>query len=437
MSKGVADADGITGATLAASGVPLWLSSALGVYALMMYGVAYYAIGTAAPAMAKEFGIATSAIFAMFSIGLLLNAALAPWVGKLIDRVGAGRVLLIGAVARACAILAMAFSIDVVTLLAAILVTQIFAHASEYEATFAAAVEFGGAQARTAISVITLWGGFASTAFWPLTAWLLQNGDWRNLFVIYAGLLAVVCIPIAAIMHIRSLRRPTGLKTSGESMSPPTASAPDAAAVARSRAHLFLPLTIAFALGSVASGLPVMLLPVLEGLGLGAGAVLAAVVFGPAQTAGRFFELMFGQSLRPITVAVIAAGLVPISFCLLLLGGTSSATAVAFALLFGAAIGVSYVVRGTVVLTLLGADAYATSLGRIARTRLVVAAVTPFALALMFDHFGAVAVVVTCAATAAAAAVVFWFVARTSEDARAEGTILSFKNQRPSNRKPP
>lgn len=409
----------VTAVSIERATVPLWISCGLGLYVMVIYGVTYYAIGTAAPRIAAEFGTSTAAIFGVLSASLLINAMLAPRVGRWIDRVGAGQVLVIGSALRAAGVVWLSQAVDPVSLVAAIFVIQLMAQLTEYDATFAAVVQIAGDDARGAISIITLWGGIASTVFWPLSAWLLDQGTWRTLFLVYGALMVAVSVPIAFLVMIRTRfeaarRVPLGIQTEPRATNTPhPGPAEPAARMGPDPAQAFVPVAAAFALGGFAMGMPVMLLPVLEQLGLGATAILAGVVFGPSQTAGRFFELVFGRALHPLTVAVLAGAALPLSFVILLAGGTSTVTAVIFAMLYGAGAGVSYIVRGTVVLALFGPERYGYWLGHLARVRLIVAALTPFVLALILDHFGAAAVIIVCAATSALAVFFFMLVARS------------------------
>lgn len=390
----------------------------LGLYVLVMYGVTYYAIGTAAPVVARDVGIATSTVFALLAIALIASALAAPAIGRLVDRAGAGRVLLAGAVLRALAVLGLAAAVDVWSLAAAILAIQLLSQTSEYDAAFAAAVQRSGERSRAAVTLITLWGGLASTAFWPLTAWLLDTVGWRITFVLFAGLMLLACAPVALWVMARERHSGSTAATEPQAVAAGDAAATPAAAGAEATsgrpdpARAFVPLTVAFSLAGVAMGLPVIMLPMLEGLGLGAGAVLAGMVFGPAQTAGRFFELVFAQGLRPLTIAVVATALLPASLLILVAGGASLATALVFAVLYGAGNGVGYVVRGTVVLAMYGPASYASWLGRIARVRMIVAALAPFVLALVLERYGAASALLVCAAAGLAATLCFLHVAR-------------------------
>ncbi len=382
----------------------------LGLYVLLMYGIAYYAVGTAAPSMAREFGVGVSVVFGLISVSLVLTAVLAPRYGRWMDRFGAARVLAIGALLRAGALALMALAPDLWLFVVAFLAVQLFSQLTEYDATFAAAVDVAGDRARVAMSNITLWGGVASTVFWPITTYALEHMAWRQMFLIYAALMAAGCVPIALLVG----RLPTQHKArSGSADGPPPDPNPDPP---RQASGTFVLLAMAFALGGIAYNLPVLMPPVLEGLGLGASGLIAGMLFGPSQTAGRLFELLFGQRLHPIGVAVVASGMVALSLGVLLFAD-GLWTAILFAALFGAGAGVGYVVRGSVVLALYGKSNYATWLGRLGSVRLVVSAMTPFTLSLVLEHSGAWSVVAFCMVAAVLSAGCFVALARVTRPA--------------------
>ena len=56
-----------------------------------------------------------------------------------------------------------------------------------YDAVFAALGKLYGKEARTPITNLTLFGGFASTVCWPLSAFLAETFGWRGACLVYAG----------------------------------------------------------------------------------------------------------------------------------------------------------------------------------------------------------------------------------------------------------
>lgn len=68
---------------------------------------------------------------------------------------------------------------------------------SLYDAAFAVLVDIAGPSARKSMTQVTLLGGLASVAFWPVGAWLLTVMGWR------AG---TVCYGLFALMSLLLLR---------------------------------------------------------------------------------------------------------------------------------------------------------------------------------------------------------------------------------------
>jgi hypothetical protein len=155
--------------------------------------------------------------------------------------------------------------------------------------------------------------------------------------------------------------------------------------------------------GFVFGVVTVQLVPLLEAAGLAtAAAVWVASMKGVAQFGGRVVEIVFGRSLRAITVGRIAIGVLPASFAVLLASGGNLQAVIAFTLLMGASQGVITIVRGAVPLALFGAQGYGAVLGLLATPILVVNAASPTLFALVVDAWGwntAEIVLLACAAS--------------------------------------
>ena len=79
-----------------------------------------------------------------------------------------------------------------------------------YDAAFSTLGSIYGKDARSAITWVTLFGGFASTVCWPLSALLVEQLGWRGACFAYAAIqlgvrAAALSAGIAA--HGRSSRR--------------------------------------------------------------------------------------------------------------------------------------------------------------------------------------------------------------------------------------
>jgi MFS family permease len=73
-----------------------------------------------------------------------------------------------------------------------------------YDPAFATLGRLYGAEARPAITTLTLWGGFASTVCWPLSAYLVAHFGWRGACLAYAGLHLGVTLPLVMLMIPRA-----------------------------------------------------------------------------------------------------------------------------------------------------------------------------------------------------------------------------------------
>ena len=69
-----------------------------------------------------------------------------------------------------------------------------------YDPAFATLGRLYGAEARPAITTLTLWGGFASTVCWPLSAFLVARVGWRGTCLAYAGLHIGVTLPLVLLL---------------------------------------------------------------------------------------------------------------------------------------------------------------------------------------------------------------------------------------------
>jgi hypothetical protein len=109
---------------------------------------------------------------------------------------------------------------------------------------------------------------------------------------------------------------------------------------------------------------------------------------GIGQSLARFAELIFGRSLNPLTLGVVATTVMPIGFVAGLFGGVSIPAGAAFAFLYGAGNGLTTIVRGTQPLVLFDPRDYGTLVGRLIAPGFMLSAVAPVLYALTIEHFG-------------------------------------------------
>lgn len=353
---------------------PLAAVAALGVTQIIAYGTLYYSFSILAPDMAKDLGWSKEWVFGALSAALLAGGLAAPWFGRLIDRYGAGRMMSAGSLLAAAALGACAAAPNGAVFVAALIALELASNLVQYGAAFALLVQLQPQGAARSITYLTLIGGFASTIFWPITSALHRQLSWQEVYLVFAVLNLVVCLPLHGWLSAGLAR--SRADTSAAPL-PVKGRLPDG----RKRIGFILMVT-GFALQSlVGAAILVHMVPLLSGLGLGASAALIGTLFGPSQVASRLINMGFGRNLSPVTLAVIAATLMPMGVAVLAWSAPSVAGAMAFAILFGLGNGLLSIVSGTLPLHLFGSEGYGKLQGKVTSARLVISATAPFALA--------------------------------------------------------
>lgn len=368
--------------------------TALGITQIVGWGSTYYSSAVLFAPMAADTGWSLTLVFGAFSWAMLLSGLMSRRIGELAERHGERRVMTAGSLAIVVGLLLLASAHHPLQLVLAWTLLGVAMRASLYESAFSALARLAGSAARRAISVVTLWGGLASTVFWPLGHWLVGQWGWRVTFVIYAALNLLLCVPL----HHRFLSaiRPAAERQAMPSTAPGPADAKPAAALDRGsleealrpRALLALSGLLAahsFVFGALSAHLP----RVLEALGLAAAAAIAlASMKGVAQVAARFVELSLQRFLGPIAVGLISTAMLPFGLLMMDLSAPQLAMVSVGCMIYGASNGLITIVRGSVTLQMFGHAGYAATLGRIAAPGLVAGALAPMSYAALIERFG-------------------------------------------------
>jgi predicted MFS family arabinose efflux permease len=221
-----------------------------------------------------------------------------------------------------------------------------------YDAAFATLGRLFGTGARQAIGTLTLFGGFASTVGWPLSAALEHAWGWRGACWAWAGLHLLIGLPLnAALPRAASTPAMAAPLPSAPAGSPPVADTEPPLRTAALLAWVFA--VTWFISTAMAAHLPHLL----DAVGTAPAAVIAiGALVGPAQVAGRLLEFGFLRRLHPLLSARLAALMHPVGAALLALAGAP--VAAVFALLHGAGNGILTIAKGTLPLALFGPAGY-------------------------------------------------------------------------------
>jgi MFS family permease len=354
---------------------------ALGINQILAWGSSYYLTTVLAKPVAADTGWSLTWVVGGFTIGLLAAGVASPMIGREIDRRGGRPVLALGALLIAAGQLGLGLAPNLAFFLAAWVVLGLGMGAGLYDAAFASLGRFYGAHARPAISALTLYGGFASTVCWPLSALLAETLGWRGACFVYAAINLLIVLPLAFALPREERREPPP--------KPAPSATPESGRGAVRPAGLFVYVTLALCItlsGVISAVVSVFLLGFLEarGIALAAAVGLAALV-GPSQVGSRVIEMVLGQRIHPVWTMVLATVLVAAGLAVLLAGLPLIAAGL---VAYGAGVGIRSIARGTLPLALFGPVGYATLMGRLGLPSMFAQALAPVAGAWLMERGG-------------------------------------------------
>ena len=355
----------------------------LGISQIIGYGTLMYAYAILLPHMAEDLGLSLSDVFGILSLGLFFGGLMSPVAGKLVDRYGGRWVMTIGSVVAAGAVLSLSRVESTPELFVAILLAESAGMFVLYNVAFASVARLDlSIPPQKSISIITLFGGVASTIFWPLTLALYTSLGWQSTWIVLGIALLLTCVPI----HFLALR---GTEITPDS--PPRSPRPNWPELTGSlRKQGMLWMVISFVCSGYIMG-AVMTLWVTNVQDLGHSATLAALagaVIGPFKTVGRFFEMVVSRNLYPRVTYALSLGLMFAGFSVLLVVGFTLPGLMLAAALYGMGDGIKTIARGTLPLALFGAKGYGARLGWISFVQMGINASAPFAFAWLTQTYG-------------------------------------------------
>ena len=351
---------------------------ALGVGQIVSWGMLTYTIAVIGTPIANDLAISRTAAFGAFSLALLVSGLAAQYAGGLVDRLGGRTVLLAGVALTSLGLATLALSRSVLALYLSWVTMGLAMSMSLYETAFASLSQHVR-NLRRSITVVTLFGGFASTLFIPLTLYAMNLAGWRATLMVYAGLIVLINVPA----YLWGIPGGAGSHASHDAAAPSTGARP----VTRpSRAWLVVWLAAAFAAAAfITSSVSTHVVNLLSLKGLPTQtAVWVAALIGPMQVFGRVLEFLTERTIGITASTAYAFVLMIVAMALLALARENIYVACASIGLYGMANGVVTVARGAVPAHFFGRAGYGRTLGRIAAPALMARAFAPFALTLGF-----------------------------------------------------
>ncbi|MEJ3653183.1 MFS transporter [Actinomycetes bacterium KLBMP 9759] len=361
---------------------------------IVSWGVLYYAFPVLAPSIAADTGWSISTLTAAFSTGLVVAAVVGVPAGRWVDRWGPRPVMTLGSLLAVPAVVGIATTRSVVWLFVFWGLAGVAMAGVLYQPAFAALTRWWGPRRVTALTALTLVAGLASTIFAPLTAALVETGDWRRTYLILAVVLALVTVPAHGF----------GLRGRWPDPDPAEQVERDPGAITRSRPFVLLVIAVGLA-AFAAFAVVVNQVPLLIERGMSTSAAAWALGLGGlGQVLGRlgYGRLSAATSVRTRTVLVLAAGSATTALLGLLPG--PAVLLVAVAMLAGAARGVFTLLQATSISDRWGTAHYGRLGGVLAVPAMLATALAPWfgaALAEVLGGYPAVFVVLAAIALAA------------------------------------
>ena len=358
------------------------LSKTIGILAvtqILSWGSLYYAFTIVAPDIQHDLALAPELVFGAFSWALLVAGLVSTPTGILLDRYGGRYVMATGSLLCTLGLVWLSRCTGVASYYFAWTLIGVAMALTLYEAAFATLNRKLETGSRKAISTLTLFGGFASTVFWPLTAKLDTMLGWRDTYLWYGLIQLVICVPLHLWLGTdparSKLRDPAG--------------APRSHTLAEALRHqAFWMLALAFSANAfIFSAMSVHLIPLLGHLGESTSlAVMLATLIGPMQVAGRIGEMTLGRNTPPQTVGELTFSMLPAAMLVLVLFGSRAWAAASFCVLYGLSNGILTVVRGSVPQALFGRENYGAISGAMAGPSLLSKAAGPLAAAAILRY---------------------------------------------------
>ena len=334
--------------------------------------------------LSADLGLSRELVFAGVTVMLVMGALTGPGIGRLIDRLCAGRILTAGSSIIAIGFVVMSMATGAATFYPAWILFGIGVPTALSIPAITKLTEISGAGARRAIGILLLFTGLSASIAWPITSWLVGLLGWRMTCLVFAAAHLLICLPIHYwLIYVTATDR--------------AASGAGARVIDREglvkpiwrRAALRLTALLFSLQGFVSWGLSLQLISIFEGFGIAtAMAITIAAMTGPAAVAARITEVFFGDRGPPLLSVIIGTLVLPLSFALIIAGPRNAHWALLFVLVWSAANGLMSIARATLPMVLFGPNGYGELLGKLSLPQHLVFAAAPVFFAALIDRAG-------------------------------------------------
>lgn len=178
-----------------------WIVVAACVFVAMAGSGAYNGFGVFIIPMSDEFGWSRSAISLAASVGTIVGGLSQPVFGRVFDRIGGRRLILVGLAAFGVSNILLMFTNSLIYL---VLVFGVLIALAGSAGTFNTAVtlvsKWFERRRATAISLVSAGGSLSGMVFVPFVAYAIPLAGWRNTWLIMGLIVLVLAVPVAFLV---------------------------------------------------------------------------------------------------------------------------------------------------------------------------------------------------------------------------------------------
>lgn len=352
----------------------------LGLVQIITWGTTFYLPAVIAGQIAEELSLSTSEVFAGFSLSIFCMGFFSFTLTYALKYLSPKDLLLIGLLTNFIGLQTLSLSDGYLVYCISWIMLGIGMRLTLYDAAFSLLSHADKLIARKLISQITLYGGFSSALFWPLGVFLAESLGWRHLVVVYS-LLQIPAFLIIKFSKVDSLTRDAVfLGEDGAEIS-----------VSSDRKVLLnsLLFTLIFSIFSfINTGLTTHGILLIGLLGVGISQIAASSsVRGISQTLIRVLELLFLKGQSALALNILVAALFFLSILVLFVEWNLDVLPYVFFMLYGFAVGLMSITRGSVPIELYSPNK-AALVAQLLAPVFISSALAPTIFSIVIEKFG-------------------------------------------------
>ena len=367
----------------------------MGLAQIIASAAAQYLPAVIAVQAASALNLPHVALFAGFSIALVISALLGPYAGRLVDRLGGRPVLMLSNIFFAVSLITLGFAQGLWTLVLAYVFMGLGLATGLFEVAFAALVRLFGREARTTITGLTLVAGFASFVGWTVSVYVEARYGWRGVCWFWALVHLCIGLPLHAMMPTPSRILASMADTKPKATEPPKAITTNSENITNNpqqrRKEIIVGVLLAYVFAAnafVGMGLMMHLPRLLQEMGVAVALAFTISSFvGPSQVVGRLIDYFYMQRWHPLISTRWAAACHPVAALLLII--FAGPIAFVFVLVHGIGNGILIIARGNLPLAIFGANGYGRRQGWLMMPAKLAQAAAPFLFGLALTQWGA------------------------------------------------